>query len=33
MFTALNAADNYEIVYFTDEGETNERGRIECFGC
>ena len=32
MFTALNAAENFDIVYFTDEGETNERGRIECFG-
>ena len=32
MFTALNAADNYILVYYTDENETEERGRIECFG-
>ncbi len=32
LFTALNAADNYVLVYYTDESETDEKGRIECFG-
>jgi hypothetical protein len=33
LFTALNAADNFVVVYFVDEHTAVERGRIECFGC